>query len=390
MDFAYTEDQQAFADSARALFADACTDDALRAHDAGSEPFMQALWRQCVDTGLHGMVIDEAHGGLGLGMTDLMAVLEQQGQALALVPLAEHQLAAQAVALFAPELAPSLLAGAASGETLLTLSLDGLRAARGLALTLTLTRDGESLMLSGKAAAVPLAAQSNQLLLPALLDGQPRLVLVDAKAAGIRLDAGRSQHHLALADVHASGVRLEASALLGEGALQWLQPRWLAAIGALQLGVSAGQLARTVDYISQRKQFGRVIGSFQLVAGQMADGKIAVEALRSALSQLVYRLDAGLGALPQALAVKVLAAQAAHLVGHKAQHVHGGMGVDITYPIHRYLYWSRALAFSHGGAEQALAVLGDWIAEHDELGWKYDRPEDTGPANTTGAPHALR
>ena len=388
MDFNYTEDQQAFADSARALFTDACSDDALRAHDAGSEPFMQALWRQCVDTGLHGIVIDEAHGGLGLGMTDLMAVLEQQGQALALVPLAEHQLAAQAVALFAPALAPSVLAGAASGETLLTLSLDGLRAARGLALTLA--RDGDSLVLSGKAAAVPLAAQSDQLLLPALLDGQPRLVLLDPKAAGITLTAGRSQHHLALADVHASAVRLEGAALLDKGALAWLEPRWLAAIGALQLGVSAGQLARTVEYISQRKQFGRLIGSFQLVAGQMADGKIAVEALRSALSQLVYRLDAGLGALPQALAVKVLAAQAAHLVGHKAQHVHGGMGVDITYPIHRYLYWSRALAFSHGGAEQALAVLGDWIAEHDELGWKYDLPEDTGPASTTGAADALR
>lgn len=388
MDFNYTEDQQAFADSARALFADACTDDALRAHDAGSEPFMQALWRQCVDTGLHGIVIDEAHGGLGLGMTDLMAVLEQQGQALALVPLAEHQLAAQAVARFAPALAPSLLAGAASGETLLTLSLDGLRAARGLALTLQ--RDGAAFVLSGKAAAVPLAAQSDRLLLPALLDGQPRLVLLDPKAAGIRLDAGRSQHHLALADVFANAVRLEGAALLDEAALAWLEPRWLAAIGALQLGVSGGQLARTVEYISQRKQFGRVIGSFQLVAGQMADGKIAVEALRSALSQLVYRLDAGLGALPQALAVKVLAAQAAHLVGHKAQHVHGGMGVDITYPIHRYLYWSRALAFSHGGAEQALAVLGDWIAEHDQLGWKYDRPEDTGPASTTGAAHALR
>jgi alkylation response protein AidB-like acyl-CoA dehydrogenase len=388
MDFNYTEDQQAFADSARALFADACSDDALRAHDAGSEPFMQGLWRQCVDTGLHGIVIGEAHGGLGLGMTDLMAVLEQQGQALALVPLAEHQLAAQAVALFAPALAGAVLDDAASGASLLTLSLDGLHAARGLALTLQ--RDGGALVLNGKAAAVPLAAQSDRLLLPALLDGQPRLVLVDPSAAAIRLEHGRSQHHLAVADLHADTVRLDAAALLDESALGWLQPRCLAAVGALQLGVSAGQLARTVDYISQRKQFGRVIGSFQLVAGQMADGKIAVEALRSALSQLVYRLDAGLGAAPQALAVKVLAAQAAHLVGHKAQHVHGGMGVDLTYPIHRYLYWSRALAFTHGGAEQALALLGDWIAEHDQLGWKYDRPEDTGPASTTGAAHALR
>ena len=86
----------------------------------------------------------------------------------------------------------------------------------------------------------------------------------------------------------------------------------------------------------------------------------------------------------------MLANELAHYAGHKAQHVHGGMGVDITYPIHRCQYWSRALAFTHGGAEQALADLGDWIAEHDQLGWKYDRPEDTGASSTTGAAHALR
>ena len=388
MDFNYTEDQRAFADSARALFTDACTDEALRAHDAGSAPFMQALWRQCVGTGLHGIVIDEAQGGLGLGMTDLMAVIEEQGRALALVPLAEHQLAAQAVAHFAPALAAHVLPGAVSGETLLTLSLEGQHAARGP--TLAARRDGKHLVLDGVAAAVPLAGQAQHALLPVQVDGRARLVLLDPHAAGVTRVDGRSQHHLAVADMRAQSVRIGAEALLDDGALPWLEPRWLAAIGALQLGVSAGQLARTVEYISQRKQFGRVIGSFQLVAGQMADGKIALEALRSALAQLVYRLDAGLGSLPQALAVKVLAAQAAHVVGHKAQHVHGGMGVDVTFPIHRCLYWSRALAFANGGAEQALARVGDWLAEHDELGWKYDRPEDDGRSGTTGTPHALQ
>lgn len=385
MDFNLNDDQKAFADSARALFADHCSDDALRAHDEGAEPFMRGLWAECVANGLHAVVIGEADGGLGQGATDLMAVLEQQGQALAQVPLAEHQLAAAAIGRFAPELAARHLPDLAGGSALATLSLEGLYEARGLQLEARTV--GGTLVLDGCARAVPLAAQAAIALLPVRCDGQERLVALQPGGPGIRLVEGRSQHHRAVADLCCERAEVDAGALLGLPARDWLEPRLTAAIGALQLGVSSGQLARTVEYVSQRKQFGRVIGSFQLVAGQMADAQIALEALRSALAQLVYRLDAGLGAAPQALAVKVLAAQAAHLVGHRAQHVHGGIGVDVTYPIHRYLYWSRTLAFTQGGAEPALGRLGDWLASHDALGWKYDLPEDLG--DTSGAPHAV-
>ena len=379
MDFNLNEDQQAFADSARALFADACTDGALRAHDTGTEPFMRSLWTQCVATGLHAVLIGEAHGGLGLGVTELAAVLEEQGRALALVPLAEHQLAAAAIERFAPELAARVVPGAATGESMLTLSLDAVQAACGP--QLSARRSGDSLVLDGVVRAVPLAAQASLALLPVRLDGQVRVVAVPQGTAGARVVEGRSQRHLALADVAFTQARIEVANLLEDAALAWIEPRLVAALAAQQVGVSAGQLARTVEYVSQRKQFGRVIGSFQLVAGQLADAKIALEALRSALAQLIYRSDAGLGCEVQSLAVKVLAAQAAHLVGHKAQHVHGGMGVDVTYPIHRYLYWSRALANSLGGAEAALQRLGDWLAENDRLGWKYDLPEDLGAAH---------
>ena len=385
MDFNLNDDQRAFADSARAVFADHCGDDALRAHDEGSEPFMRELWAECVRNGLHGIVIAEADGGLGQGVTDLMAVLEQQGRALGLVPLAEHQLAAAAIGRFAPALAAGLMARLAAGESLATLSLDGLHESRGL--PLSARQDGDVLVLDGVAHAVPFASESEISLLPVRLGDATRLVAVNPRGAGLRLVEGRSQHHRAVADLCFGSARIPVHALLEPAALAWLEPRLTAAIGALQVGVSSGQLARTVEYVSQRKQFGRVIGSFQLVAGQMADALTALEALRSALAQLVYRLDAGLGAEPQALTVKVLAAQAAHLIGHKAQHVHGGIGVDVTYPIHRYLYWSRALAFTQGGAEQALERLGDWLASNDRLGWKFDLPEDLG--DTQGASHAV-
>jgi alkylation response protein AidB-like acyl-CoA dehydrogenase len=385
MDFNLNEDQKAFADTARALFADHCGDDALRAHDEGSEPFMRALWEECVRTGLQAIVIPEADGGLGQGATDLMAVLEQQGRAVAMVPLAEHQLAAAAIARYSPELSAQVMPALASGESLATLSLDDLRASRGL--QLQARRDAGVLVLDGIAPAVPLGSQAAVAVLPVQFDGVIRLVAVPPQGAGITRVDGRSQHHRAIADLHFEHARVAASALLDARALPWLEPRVTAAIASLQLGVSGGQLSRTVEYVSQRKQFGRVIGSFQLVAGQMADAQIALEALRSALAQLVYRLDAGLGVAPQSLAVKVLSARAAHQIGHAAQHVHGGIGVDLTYPIHRYLYWSRALAFTAGGVEQALDRLGTWLASDERLGWKYDLPEDHG--DNLGAFHAV-
>jgi len=378
MEFNLNEDQQAFADSARALFGDYCSDEQLRRHDEGAEPFMHDLWQQCIANGLHGVLIGEAQGGLGLGMTELLALLQEQGRALALVPLWEHQLAAAAVQHHAPALG-DVVAAAAEGRTLLTLSLDSLAAAHGPALRATPA--GDAWRLDGLCAAVPLAAQSQHALLPVLADGVVRLVLLDLSLPGIGRAEGRTQHHLAVADLRLQGVQVGAGALLDVAALDWVEPRAVACLAALQLGVSTQQLQRTVQYVSERKQFGRVIGSFQLVAGQMADGHIACEALRSALAQLVYRLDAGLGCAAPALAVKVLATDAGHLVGHKAQHVHGGIGVDISYPIHRFLYWSRALGSTLGGSEASLQRLGDWLAGHDTLGWKYDLPEDSGAAH---------
>jgi alkylation response protein AidB-like acyl-CoA dehydrogenase len=374
MDFSLSEDQRAFAQTAQTLFADYGDDDQLRAFDLGGEPFMRELWAQCTAMGLTTMVVPEDAGGLGLGITELTAVLEQQGRALALVPLWEQQLSLAAIARFgAAQAHEQWLAEAVSGEQLVTVSLEGSVFGRAC---LDATRDGNAWRLNGLAPAVPLGAQASRALLVAQRDGAPRLVLVDLADNAISITPGVSQHHLGVADLRFEGVRVEESAWLDEAALAWFEPRAIACLAALQAGVATRQLERAVEYVSERRQFDRVIGTFQLVAGQMADGHIAVEALRTSLAQLAYRLDAGQGALPQGWATRWLACEAGHRVGHMAQHVHGGIGVDITFPIHRFLYWSRALGLALGGAEHNLAKLGDWLANHDTLGWKYDHAED--------------
>ncbi len=380
MNFDLSEDQRAFADMAQGLFADFCSDDQLRAHDASSAPYLQELWQQCVAAGLNTVMVPEEQGGMGLGMTELMAVLEQQGRALALVPLWEPQLTLAALAKFAPAALPQVLDDALSGEAPVVLSLQSLSQSRGP--SLQLTSAGKGWTLSGLASAVPLGAQARQALLAAEAQGQMRLVLVDLTQAGVQRTEGRDQHHQAVADLEFAGVAIVADNVLPPAATGWVEQRAIACLAALQLGVTQEQLRRTVEYVSERQQFGRVIGSFQLVAGQMADGYIAVEALRTSLWQLVYRLDAGLGAAPQAWATRALANDTGHRAGHMAQHVHGGIGVDITYPIHRFLFWSRALGMALGGTEHHLARLGDWLADNDTLGWKYDAPEDDNHNNT--------
>lgn len=90
----------------------------------------------------------------------------------------------------------------------------------------------------------------------------------------------------------------------------------------------------------------------------MAGAYTEVELLRGAVWQLAWRLDAGLPAAAAARVAKFQAASAGHLVGHTAQHYHGGIGADLTYPAHRYFLWARALEMTGGGAEAQLARLG--------------------------------
>ena len=162
MDFNLNEDQIAFADSAKALFADFCAPEQQAAYEATDAGYMQNLWQQCVDNGLTAIILPEAAGGLEQGMTELMAVLVEQGRALAQVPLAQQQLAASAIAQFA-----NAATQAATEGKMLTLGVD--------AVSLKLAGD----KATGVAGAVPFADSADAALLLAQDGAQTRVVLVD-------------------------------------------------------------------------------------------------------------------------------------------------------------------------------------------------------------------
>ncbi len=274
---------------------------------------MSELWQTCIETGLHSLYIPEAAGGSGLGMTELMLVLEAQGKGLGLVPLWRHQVAAAALAEFAPEHFANLLEGAASAEQVLTLSAGDQSRSTGLALTAE--QNAKGWLLNGIAHAVPGTAEASAAVVLVETEQGVSPVCVSFDTAGVKLVSGVMTQGESVADLEFDQVQLPAEAVLPPNATEWLEVRAIAAQAALQLGVSQEQIRRTVEYVNERTQFERRIGQFQAVQMGMADCHVAVEALRSALWQLCYRIDADLPAPSEALATAWLACEAGHIVG---------------------------------------------------------------------------
>ena len=134
--------------------------------------------------------------------------------------------------------------------------------------------------------------------------------------------------------------------------------RRLAATCAHTIGVSERALEITAGDVGEREQFGVPIGSFQAVQHRAAEGYIDLEAMRWVTWRAAWKLSQGLSAERETAVAKFWAAEAGSHIANSAQHLHGGIGVDLDYPIHRYFLWSKALELSLGSAAPHLARLG--------------------------------
>src|SRR5204863_2428588 len=131
--------------------------------------------------------------------------------------------------------------------------------------------------------------------------------------------------------------RVLGGAATGPDITEWLVAHGTVGLYALQLGVVERALELTSAYARDRVQFGRPIGSFQAVTQRLADAYVDVEAVLLTMWQAAWLLASGEAGADVAVATaKFWAAEAGHRVAHTAVHVHGGMGIDVTYPVHRY------------------------------------------------------
>jgi acyl-CoA dehydrogenase len=130
----------------------------------------------------------------------------------------------------------------------------------------------------------------------------------------------------------------------------------------MQSGVIERALELTAEYAKSRVAFGRPIGSFQAVTQRLADAFVDTEAVRLTMWQAAWLLSAGSAAAAEVATAKFWAAEAGHRVAHTAVHVHGGMGIDVTYPVHRYFVAAKRNEFALGGATVQLRRIGGALA----------------------------
>jgi alkylation response protein AidB-like acyl-CoA dehydrogenase len=339
--------------------------------------FDPKLWDTLASTGVLGATLPEAVGGDGHDLLEQCSVLVELGRELAPVPylatvatggavLARYGTPAQQADWLKPVLDGRMILAVAlvepDGGDPATPSTRAVPTPTGWTLTGTKTT-----VLAGPAAHLILVSAHTP-------DG-PALFAVAPDDPGVRISRQRMIDHDDAAQVELAEVSLPADRRIGwadVGPVAWVLRRATVALCAHQLGVLERALELTAEYASTRTQFDRPIGSFQAVAQRLADAYIQVQALRLAMWNAAWTLDAtssdetasaqpGTAVMAVATA-KFWAAEAGHYVAHTCVHVHGGAGIDVEHPIHRYFLAAKRAEFDLGSATAHLLTLGAALA----------------------------
>lgn len=343
MDFSLDESHRAVAELAAGVLRTGPDDGRVLAALASPGGYDEAVWKALGQAGLLALALPESVGGDGMGALAAALVLTEVGRqvlplpalatlALGALPIAAHGSTAQR---------EQLLADVADGGILTAALRDAPDAD-------VLLSDGR---VSGRRVGVPYAEQARWLLVPT----PDTTAVVDPHAPGVALQrtatsTGAPEYTVTFDAAEAASVLDATSADLDRFAI--------AGAAAVAAGVIAGALALTADHVRDRQQFGRPLATFQAVAQQVADVYVTARTMHLAAVSAAWRLDSGrdadedlavaaywlAGELPKALQV--------------CHHLHGGLGVDITYPLHRYYSQAKDLARFVGGAAYRLDRLG--------------------------------
>jgi 3-oxo-4-pregnene-20-carboxyl-CoA dehydrogenase alpha subunit len=372
MDFTRSEAEiEASQLAARVLATGAATDGGV------STDFDTGLWKDLARAGLLSLALPADLGGDELGVQATAAVLTEVGRCAARVPaLATLALGVLPVTRSAdPALKRQLLAGVATGDTVLTAAIRELSdpapaAPRTVA---TLTDGGQPGTLTGLKTGVPYAAAANWILVPASVGSSSApartcVAVIEPDADGLscqrtRSSSGLPEYTLRLQDTPV--VHLLDGCDAGE-----LYRFAVAGASAVADGVLSAALDLTTEHVRSREQFGRPLATFQAVAQQIADVYATVRTLHLATVSACWQLDTGRDAGRDTDVAAYWLATCGPRAMRTCHHLHGGIGMDITYPLPKYSAMMTDLVALVGGADDRL----------ERLSWReQDLPEQDLP-----------
>jgi acyl-CoA dehydrogenase len=330
-----TAEREALVGLAAQIMAPRTTNEQLAKTEVSETRVDDELWRELAEAGLLGIAVPEELGGAGLGLTELCLLLEQQGRFLAPVPLWENLLALYVLRYHAPadvqqRWVPAVLAGTA--RLGLAVALDGpspVSAADGVL-------SGRVLVTSRADALVVVAGGG--------------VFLCEAPAG----EPVETTNHALAYDVDLSGVAATALDADPESVRDHLR----VGLAATALGVADAGIREAAQHLSQREQFGRPLATFQATSFQLGDAYCDAQALRATVGQAVWALEQGQDAAKEVAVASWYATDAGERIQHTVQHLHGGLGADTTYPVHRRLLWTMRTNALLGGPSRQLARLG--------------------------------
>ena len=369
MDFSLTDEQRAIVELAGQILTDRCTQARVKAIESTEDRYDHELWAEFAKAGLLGAALPESAGGSGGSFLDICLVLEQQGRRVAPLPLLPVVVsAAMPLARFgSAEQQQRYLPDVIAGTVLLSAALTELDTGP-TAPTTTAKRKGKQWRLSGVKVAVPVAHLAAAVLVPArTASGHIGIFLVDPKAAGVTLAREETMNWEAQFRMELSNVVVGPEAVLGSiehGAdqLSWIVDRTTVGLCAIASGACQEAVRITAEYASNRKQFDKPIAMFQAVGQRLGDSYIDNEAVNLAMLQAASRLADDMPSPKEIATAKYWASEGGHRIGHAALHVHGGISIDVDYPIHRYYLWVKQVEFTLGAATPQLAHLGAILA----------------------------
>lgn len=368
MDFALSEEQQELAGLAARILDDRMDLQHLKERDRSDDWYDLDTWREFAKANLLGIALPESAGGLGLGFADLCMVLREVGRSVAPLPVIPTLVSvALPIARYGTEAQQAILAKVIAGDILLTAGLVEYGSESEVPAT-TATRDGDGWRVDGMKGNVPGAATAELILVPATTDDGVALFLVPTGTPGIRLERQVVMNHEPFFEVYLEGVRVGDDARLGapgQGSeiLAFTLNRTTVGTCALVSGVADKALHLTAQYTTERKQFDRAIGTFQAVGQRMADCYVDNQAIELTMLQAATHLDEGLDDPLEVATAKFWASEGGNRIAHAALHIHGGVSIDLDFPIHRYFLWLKRYEFTLGSATPELLRIGAVLAD---------------------------
>ena len=358
------EEQVMLKESAAGFLAEKASVAQLRAlRDSGDERgFSAAVWQDMAEMGWAGIAIPEEFGGLGYGYTGLGLVLEQAGRNLSATPLQSTVLVAATVIaeLGSEQQKQEQLPAIAAGDKLVSLALQEGAHHAPLQCALSAEPQGDGYVLNGEKVLVLDASAADTFVVIARTAGAPgdeqglSAFLVDANSAGLTVQRRSMVDSRNAGALVFDNVRVPAGNVLGEPGTAWgglSRALDIANIGlaAELLGVSLEAFERTVGYLKERKQFGRVIGSFQGLQHRAAELFAELELARSIVLQALHAIDAGEQDLSLlASAAKAKLCEVAQRATNEAIQMHGGIGMTDEHEIGFFIKRARVVQHLFG------------------------------------------